>query len=349
MPPEPEPEVLLDPPELRAIEPDPGALAVSRPCPGVACIRVPLPYPVVPSVNVYLLELDSGPVLVDCGTSLGLGWSAIETGLGRLGVEPAALAALVLTHTHSDHAGLAAEVVERSGCRLLRGAGPDSVLDQLRDAGLPLASRRELAAAEGVPGGRLPEYVGPVIAGDGRHVRAVPDRLLADGEELPGAAGWQVLAAAGHSPNQICLYRERDGAMISADLVLPVVPPFLEWGSAPDPASAHRRSLEAARALAPRLLLPGHGGPLEDADAAIAAALAGLDELLELTEAALVPGPASGYEVALRLAPGKRGLDRRQSLISIALAALEHLALVGLAEVVTGADGVRRFARAAGH
>src|SRR5262245_52141937 len=74
--------------EMRPIEPDPDGVDIARPRPGVARIKIPLPYSVVASVNVYVLELDSGPALVDCGTSRGLGWEGLATGLMQLGIEP---------------------------------------------------------------------------------------------------------------------------------------------------------------------------------------------------------------------------------------------------------------------
>lgn len=338
----------LDPTEVAPVEPDPAALAVTRPAPGIACIRVPLPYPVVPTVNVYLLETARGPVLVDCGTSIGLGWSALEAGLTDLGVEPASIGLLVLTHTHSDHAGLAAEVVARTGCRVARGPGPHSVLDRFRDPTEALASRRLRAAAEGVPPHLVPLYVGPVMAGDGRHVRVAADLFLEDGSELP-AGGWRALAAPGHSPNQVCLYRAADGTMISADLVLPVHPPFLEWGHGTDPAGRHRSSLLAARTLRPRRLLPGHGRAIEDPEPAFASALNAIEGLLGEAEAIVAERPVSAFELSLRLAGGESGLDRRQSLLATSVAALEHLERVGVAASTEGGDGVRRFRRRFGH
>src|SRR5207237_948009 len=52
------------------------------------------------------------------------------------------------------------------------------------------------------------------------------------------------------------------GWLLSADLILRTLAPFLEWGVMEDPYAVHLAALERARMLAPRLLLPGHGRPV---------------------------------------------------------------------------------------
>lgn len=66
--------------------------------------------------NVYVLALDGADVLVDCGATGG--HDAIERNLREAGHDPAGIRDLVLTHSHFDHTGSAAEWQERHGVRV---------------------------------------------------------------------------------------------------------------------------------------------------------------------------------------------------------------------------------------
>lgn len=63
------------------------------------------------NVNCYLLEDDQGLTLVDAG--LPRVWNELGHAIRELGRAPADLKALVLTHAHFDHVGVAAKLVER--------------------------------------------------------------------------------------------------------------------------------------------------------------------------------------------------------------------------------------------
>lgn len=65
---------------------------------------------------VYALDLGV-PVLVDCGA--GPGWPAIREQMRGVGLDPAHLHTLLLTHAHVDHIGAGTAVVAESGCRVV--------------------------------------------------------------------------------------------------------------------------------------------------------------------------------------------------------------------------------------
>jgi glyoxylase-like metal-dependent hydrolase (beta-lactamase superfamily II) len=54
--------------------------------------------------NCYLLELEKGFLLVDCGRARDK--DRLEKALNKLGLSSADLSCLFLTHHHSDHCGL---------------------------------------------------------------------------------------------------------------------------------------------------------------------------------------------------------------------------------------------------
>ena len=166
------------------------------------CLRLPLPYPGTRSVNAFLQRRRDGWTLFDCGSAAGAGWAALERALGLAGARPRDIDRLVLTHLHPDHAGLAGEVVARTGCELVRFRGPDTANDALREVTLSAEARRRTARRVGVPADQLDLMLETPMGGDGRTPRPRADRLLEPGDEIDG---WRVVEATGHSPNQMAL------------------------------------------------------------------------------------------------------------------------------------------------
>jgi glyoxylase-like metal-dependent hydrolase (beta-lactamase superfamily II) len=82
---------------------------------GVPIIRIPLRLS-----NAYLLKTRT-PVLIDSGTIGDM--EELASGLASFGVRTSDLGAVVVTHGHADHAGLAADLRRASGAKIFLGAG----------------------------------------------------------------------------------------------------------------------------------------------------------------------------------------------------------------------------------
>ena len=215
---------------------------------GLWSLRLPLAYPRTRSVNVFLLDRHT---LLDCGSAVGAGCDGLERALELAGARLQDIRTLVLSHLHADHASLAGEFVERTGCEL-------AALRRARHEHRPAARaddrpRRACARSRGAHG--VPERR---PRGDDRHrrwpttacSRARPrTRSLRAGDTI---AGWEVVPATGHSPNQMALW---DGTrVIGADAAYPDLAPYLEWGHTPDPIAEYLATLDRLEALAPGAL-----------------------------------------------------------------------------------------------
>ncbi len=304
-------------------------------------LQLPLCYRSVGSLSGYLIRGHDGWMVWDCGSCLDPGWDAMEVALGLAGVRPREVSTLIISHAHADHRGLAAEFVDRTGARLLTSADPHPMIDVLRESVIDIDIRRERAGREGVPEFAVDAIVDELPAMDDAYPHAEPDGVLSSGDTVESAVGaWEVVALPGHGADQIGMMHRGLGFLLSADLAFAGAPSYLEYGTRPDPHADQVASLDRAIALAPEVLLPGHGRPATDAVTVLrhcrAQVMQRVDRVLEAIRAPAM----TGWDVAIALTPPGSLIDHYQRSLSEALCVLEHLENEG--RVVSACDEQRR-------
>jgi len=180
---------------------------------------------------IYLLDLGE-LVLIDAGA--GASYDEIVLNIEHLGLDPAKLKAVILTHCHIDHIGGAPRFREAFGCQIIM---------------------HHLDAA-------------PVEGGDGRMTAAswynlsfppmpVDVKLTKDEERLRfGDQEVVCLHTPGHTPGSISVYLDRGGVRILFGQ--DIHGPFSEeFGS---DLAAWRRSMEKLLTLETDILCEGHFG-----------------------------------------------------------------------------------------
>lgn len=204
------------------------------------------------SANNIVFHEGTEATLVDSGyvTHSGQTLALLERAL-----EGRKLVRLINTHSHSDHIGGNAAVRRAHGCRILvpEGMAP-AVADWDEDALL-------LSSA---------------------HQQAEPfefDATIAPDDELEmGGIRWQALHVPGHDMHALAYYAPRERILISGDALwqdgFGVM--FAELHGDPSGLPAQRRTLEMLRELDVDVVIPGHGAPFADYQAAVARALARL-------------------------------------------------------------------------
>lgn len=236
----------------------------------ISRISIPTPFRVGP-VNAYLIEGDP-LTLVDTGPNWSTSMAALEEGVRTLGYPLSSIDQVVLTHQHFDHVGLAAQLRELCGAKVLAVEPLAHFLADYQGS-----VEQEDAYAERV----MLRYSTPVD--QIKAVREISksywrfgepvdvDIVLREGELVwLGGRQFRVLARPGHSPTDTIFVDEHDGAALVGDHLLPSISsnPVLhrpiESGDLEQRVPTLARyldSLQQTDALELDSILPGHGRP----------------------------------------------------------------------------------------
>jgi len=183
----------------------------------------------------YALDLGA-LVLVDCG--VGPGWDRICENLHGAGLNPTAVAHLLLTHCHIDHAGAAAAIAADTGCEVIAHALDAEALEK---------GDRKRSAADWYGTSLRPVSVTRTIRGSSEDL-ALPDGTL------------RLVHTPGHTPGSMAAWidvdepRGKTRVLFGQDVHGPLHCDF---------ASDHadwQRSLRALLALEADVLCEGHYG-----------------------------------------------------------------------------------------
>ncbi|WP_240353434.1 MULTISPECIES: MBL fold metallo-hydrolase [Cohnella] len=271
-------------------------------------VKVPLPFS-LKWVNAYLLPGDGGWTLIDPGLRWPDAEACWERLLPELRIGFGDIAAVVLTHHHPDHYGLAGWFQERTGAPVyiseaaFRAAQrmwgkSETFSDELVEAFLAFGLPDEL-----VPGMR--EHLGGVRRQVVPHPADV--RKIVPGERLPVAmAGteWLAIGGEGHGPGHVSFYDARGRRMLCGDQVLPDITPNIGWlpGGDPDPLLSFYDSLRKLSGYDVATAFPGHRDPFSDFAGRIESTLRHHDRrLLEMRGLIAEAGPLTPFEVCERI------------------------------------------------
>jgi len=294
---------------------------------GVWRLRLPLPWPGVPHVNAFALDAGDGIVLVDTGIHEAGSMEELLRALRQAGWSLQDVTLVVCTHAHSDHYGLAAPIVEATGCELWMHPRHEHMTRAVADPEQSLARRIEVARQSGVPLEPLREWAErrrsdpPSVAGV-----VLPDRELLPGVEIETKLGsWSVHETPGHAPSHVSLFQPERRLLISGDHLLGRVSLYFDYGWTPDPTAEFLDSLDVVERLGARLCLSGHGRPFADVQAHIEANRAEIRSRLDRALGALANGPRTAFELVTEVFGSQVDPMMASWLLTMVLCFLTHL------------------------
>jgi glyoxylase-like metal-dependent hydrolase (beta-lactamase superfamily II) len=221
------------------------------------------------AVNFYLIEDPDGFVLVDAGAPAHL--KQLRTLLAGLGRSVADIRAVLLTHGHPDHTGLAHSLQEAGAdlwiherdAAILRD-GPRSATRHAKPerSMLPYLLRRPSALALPLQLARAGAFTAPAVQG-ARVFDA--DQVLKD---VPGAP--QAVVLPGHTPGSTAYFFTDRGllftgdALVTADGFSDRTGPMIVSRCFTHDSRAALTALDRLDELTADLLLPGHGEPFAE-------------------------------------------------------------------------------------
>jgi glyoxylase-like metal-dependent hydrolase (beta-lactamase superfamily II) len=305
--------------------------------PGIWSVPTPFPRSPLRYVLAYLLETDRGLVLVDTGWPSDEAWDGLVAGVAETGHQVADIAAVLVTHFHADHFGLAHQVREASGAWVGMHPADSAVLTNFPSRAGWADEDRAWMARRGVPENELDEMAPPTnirVAGRDRGADVlIEDGDLPLGKDTPLRALW----TPGHTPGHLCFADERYDVLLTGDHILPRISPNISPapGGTDDTLGTYLGSLAAMADLDPAEVLPAHEYRFAGLPARVRQLQA--HHRARLAEVVAVVSAAAGcntLEVAERLTWSRpweesRGIVRR-SAIGETYAHLIHLERQGL-------------------
>jgi glyoxylase-like metal-dependent hydrolase (beta-lactamase superfamily II) len=227
------------------------------------------------------------PTIVETGPGADVG--AVEAALREVGLGPADLAHVVVTHVHVDHAGGAGALLRRfPGATLwVHEVGARHLVDPTR---LVASTARTYGEA------RMRALYGDTEPADGDRVRAV-----VDGSTIPlGDRALEVLHTPGHASHHVALVDTATGATFTGE----AIGSHLPWADCYRPAlpppevdvEAALASIERIREREPTRLLASHFGPIDDPTAGLDRGAARIRAWADTVRRRLEGDPAFGID-----------------------------------------------------
>jgi glyoxylase-like metal-dependent hydrolase (beta-lactamase superfamily II) len=211
--------------------------------------------------NFYLVEAGSALTLVDAG--LPTSWTELETALDHLGRRVDQIAAVVLTHAHFDHVGIAEKARTELGV---------PVYVHENDVPLTRHPWRHDHERHRVRYLATKPRAMPIVAALARNrawlappVREV--RRFDGAGTLPVPGEPQVVFSPGHTLGHCALHFADRNVLIAGDAVVMLDPytarkgPCIVAGAATADSERNLRTLDALAATGAQTVLTGHGEP----------------------------------------------------------------------------------------
>jgi glyoxylase-like metal-dependent hydrolase (beta-lactamase superfamily II) len=319
--------------------------------PGVWSIPVPIIGNPLRYVLSYLIEHDSGFVMIDPGWNHPESWQALTGGLAQCEIPLTAVTAILITHVHADHHGQSGLVAEASGAWVGMHPAEDAFLERQRDRGPVRDGMATYFRWLGAPASHLEELVASRQHAGQMAPMVRAERLIEHGDliDVPGLR-LRAIWTPGHTPGHLCFHDEARDLLLTGDHILPrITPNISSYDLSMNPLEDYLTSLTKLRGLQPREVLPAHEYRFTDLDSRLDYLAQHHQERLAETLDIVARGGESGLD-AWQIASGVTWSRAWSDLVSFQRQAavgevLSHLRQLQSRDLVaeSDVDGVGRW------
>lgn len=324
-------DILVLPPSLRDM--------------GIHAITMPMPF-ALRHVHAYLLETDDGWILVDAGFPSQEALALFEPALRRVVGSLDRIQAIVVSHFHPDHTGLAGWIQQRSGAPVYMHALDGERRQQMQARDPDLVEGRGSLFQQDLGGG---DKVFDLFR---REIEAIelpelrPTLVEDDTDLTVGGRALRLVWTPGHSPGHLCVLDVAGNVLFSGDHILGRITPHVGLWTADGTSPLHEfeDSLRKVDAMHVDTVLPAHESLVERPAERIGEILAHHVQRKAETVAAVASGDGKVQGVAAQIF-AKRWDQPMQRAFAMAetLAHLEALVRDGaLTRNGLGVDAVYR-------
>jgi glyoxylase-like metal-dependent hydrolase (beta-lactamase superfamily II) len=272
------------------------AETISEVLPGIFRIVVQLPIPEVGSVNAYIIDDGTRPLMVDPGMAHPTCYEIMERAIEDLGLN-LERTDFFITHHHLDHFSSVPRFLNWTSRIYI--SKPEAEFIGRIASGEVEEETAVFLERMGFPEKKPMNVVSQFFSDAYSQRRPWPFHYVADGDVIEkGGHHFTCLVSPGHSMAHSCLYESGRGALIAGDQITAGIQFLLDRN---DPLADHFRSLMRLREMNVKLALPGHGSPFKNHRERIDSLLAHHQVRLEAVYNALGKRGKDAYEITLAL------------------------------------------------
>ncbi len=259
--------------------------------------------------NSYLLGLDSDAptTLIDTGVAIEETRRQLRAGIERHGETVADIDQILLTHHHSDHAGLAGELQAESGCSVFAHEADAPLIEQRPEATKAKADRlRRVISEWGMPEHKQDELLTFLESASHIDGKAPDVTPITDGTTFDlGHTELRAVHLPGHAAGLVgYAFEGRDGPeLFSGDALLPYYTPNVGGADTrvEGALGAYLGTLASIIEASYTRAWPGHRGPIIDPVGRAADIAIHHRERTERVLSVLESGPKTPWEVSAEL------------------------------------------------